>query len=33
MQWHNFKKQKRYEDVYDREQLTYNPINWSASLK
>lgn len=31
--WEDRRQQKQREDVFDREQLRYNPINWSCTLK
>lgn len=31
--WHRQRETRRQEHLYDREQLKYNPINWSCTLK
>jgi len=31
--WQKQKEARRLESLYDREQLKYNPINWSSTLK
>lgn len=31
--WTQKRRQKTEENLYDREQMKYNPINWSCSLK
>ena len=31
--WEERRDTKRYVDIFDREQLRYNPINWSCTLK
>jgi hypothetical protein len=31
--WKDLKERKVAEDLYDREQLQFDPINWSKTLK
>lgn len=31
--WRDLKERKVAEDLYDREQLQFDPINWSKTLK